>query len=60
MFYDNFTEGQICGIFTPWHFVGYDYGDNKNRHSHLQTAYKLWFLYFILLFRQIYMRFYHT
>ncbi len=21
MFYDNFTEGQICGIFTPWHFV---------------------------------------
>ena len=20
MFYDNFTEDQICGIFTPWHF----------------------------------------
>ena len=21
MFYDNFTEEQICGLFTPWHFV---------------------------------------
>lgn len=21
MFYDNFSEEQICGIFTPWHFV---------------------------------------
>lgn len=20
MFYDNFTQDQICGIFTPWHF----------------------------------------
>lgn len=21
MFYDNFTQDQICGIYTPWHFV---------------------------------------
>ena len=20
MFYDNFSEDQICGLFTPWHF----------------------------------------